>query len=461
MIVKNAIACAKGRQVLILVPTVDEVAAWSEAVDNVCVYHSTLATGAKYNLACAAANGSVKTVIGTKTAVFLPFCDLAQIVIINAGSSNHLQEDQDPRYDARIIAEELSRVTGAALTAIDPLPPLGMTPAGSNERWAFINKPRVFSPVIHDLYDAAKAARARVLISDALEKVIDETVANDGRVLVILNRRGVSTAYVCRDCGAMACCEACGIPLIVHQDRMSCPTCDRLYPLPELCPKCNGLDLKTVGAGSKTVYEVLKKRYPLANVVHIDRDSWQTDLDASQIVVGTTAVFTCLSPAHKQFDLVADALLGAGQMKAGVWSTESSARILRTLGSFITPTGQFHIQTFDPFSPALTALRDPIGFITNELEERAAFGYPPVGSLVTIYGAGAEEDVLWKQAVDLAENIKNHIPLAVCRQPEWSRPKKFRGKFRLTIMVKIPYGQNHHDLVQYFPAGFAAGVRKM
>jgi primosomal protein N' len=457
--VKNAIAAANGRQALILVPTVDEAAAWAKTIDNAMVYHSSLAIGAKYDLVCAARNGTAKIVIGTKIAAFLPFSDLSQIVIVNAGSSSHLQEDQDPRYDARVIAEELSRATGAALTAIDPFPPLGFTPNSAVGHWQFANQPKRFEPIIHDLHDAAKAAKARVLISDGLETAIDETVGNGGRCLVILNRRGVSTAILCRDCGTIVACPSCGIPLTVHQDRMSCPSCDRLYPLFDACPKCNGLDLKAIGSGSKTLFEALKKRHPLAIVAHVDRDSWQTDLDAAQIVVGTTAVFGSMPPEHKQFDLVADALMGAGQMRSGIWSTENSARVLRTLASFLTLTGKLHIQTFDRSAPALAALTDPMGFLAKELEERAAFGYPPAGTLITIYAAGIDEAVLWKHSLDIIEIIKSHLPLAISHVPTWSRPKKFRGKFRLTIIVKLPHGQDPHDLVQYLPTGFSAEVR--
>jgi len=494
-IVKDAVASANGRQVLILVPTVDEAAAWSKAIGNAVVYHSSLATGAKYNIACAAAFNTAKTFIGTKIAAFLPFSDLSQIVIVNAGSSSHLQEDQDPRYDARVMVEELSHATGAALSALDSLPPLGMTPAGSEGRWQFANQPKSVEPVIYDLHDAAKAAKARVLLSDELTDAIDETISAGGRVLVVLNRRGVSTALVCRDCGAMVNCGACGTALTVHQDRMSCPSCDRLYPLPDNCPKCNGLDLKTIGSGSKTLFEALKKRHPLASIAHVDRDSWQTNLDTAQIVVGTTAVFASLPPTHKQFDLVADALMGAGQMRSGIWSTESSARVLRTLASFLTSTGRLHIQTFDRSAPALASLFDPAGFIAKELEERATFGYPPAGTLITIYGAGVlsrhsleegnpislgrtnaqygldprralggdktAEETLWNTAVGLVQTLRlKNINITV-GDPQWSQPKKFRGKFRLTITIKAPHGQDPHFLVQYLPTGFSAEVRRI
>ncbi len=460
-IVKDAVASAGERQTLILVPTVDETAAWAKALGNAAVCHSSLATGAKYSLACAAAAKTAKIFISTKIGAFLPFSDLGAIVIVNAGSSSHLQEDQDPRFDARVIAEELAAATGAALTAIDPMPPLGMTPDGSEGRWQFANAPAPHETIIHDLHDAARAAKARVLVCDALETAIDETVSAGGRALIVLNRRGVSTAYVCRDCGAMVNCGACGTALIVHQDRMSCPSCDRLYPLPDNCPKCNGLDLKAIGSGSKTLFEALKKRHPLSAIAHVDRDSWQTNLDAAQIVVGTTAVFASLPPTHLQFDLVADALMGAGQMKSGIWATESAARVARTLASYLAPGGQLHIQTFDRAAPALAALADPSGFIAKELEERAAFGYPPSGELVIVYGAGDDEETVWKQTAGFVATVNSHLPLVKCQTPTWSRPKKFRGKFRLTLAIKVPHGQNPHDLVQYLPTGFFAEVRKI
>ena len=460
-IVNAAIKKSAGRQVLIVVPTVDEVLAWSKIIGTSNILHSSLATGAKYNLACATRNGSAKIIIGTKSSVFLPFSNLSQIVIISAGASSHLQEDSDPRFDARIIAQELATATGAQLTAIDALPPMGMTPSGSKNTWSFFNKPRLHKPIIHDLHDAAKAAKARVLISESLLSSIDETLGADGRVLIILNKRGVGTAYVCKDCGTIINCPDCDVALTIHHDRMSCFACGHLFPLAENCGKCNGPNLKPIGAGSKTLYDILKKRYPLRRLAHIDQDAWENSLDNAELVVGTTAVFSSLPPNPKPFSLVADALIGAGQAKSGIWATESTGRILRALASLLIPNGQIHVQTFDRTNPSLIALSDPMNFIDHELEERSAFGYPPANRLLNIYGAGSEEASLWKQALALNEQISTENTWAICQEPTWARPKLFRGKYRVIMTIKLPYGQNIDNLVQYLPAGFSAEVREL
>lgn len=459
--VKKILAAAKGRQVLVLTPTVDEADAWAKTLGGATVYHSALAVGAKYKIACAAGDGTVRLVIGTKSAVFLPWHDLFAIVIISAGSMSHLQEDSDPRFDARLVAEELAARSGARLVALDSLPPVGLTAAGSNGRWTELNASRAVAATIHDLHDAAKAAKTRVLLSGDLETAIDEAVTAGKRVLIVLNRRGVSTAYVCQDCGTIVICPACDIPLTVHHDRQSCSACERLYPLPDNCNKCGGANLKAIGSGSKTLFDALKKRHPMTAILHVDRDSWKARPDEAQIVVGTTAVFRALSPQFKPFDLAADALLGAGTGKAGIWSVEETARIARALAACLVRDGALHVQTFDQTSPALKALTAPQEFAKTELEERRDFGYPPVQTLITIYGAGVDEDALWKEANNLITNLQSALPLAVCAAPTWSRPKLFRKKYRLTLTLKIPFGQSYAGLARQLPAGFAAEAKML
>lgn len=459
--VRKVLSAAKGRQVLVLVPTVFEAQAWAKSIGNSAIYHGALATGAKYNLACATCNGTVSTVIGTKSAVFLPWHDLFAIVILSAGSASHLQEDSDPRFDARVVAEELAKATGARLVALDVLPPLGMTSAGSGGRWEQLNSPRPVLAKIYDLHDAAKAARSRVLISEGLESSIDEAVSDGKRVLILLNKRGVSTAYVCQACGESVSCPSCKVTLTVHSDRQSCPACDRLYPLPEACPKCASGTLKAVGSGSKTLYAALAKRHPMAKIVHIDSDTWSSKPDDAQIVVGTTAIFRALPPGFKPFDLAADALLGAGTGHSGIWSVEEAGRILRSLSATVGRDGSVHIQAFDATSPALKALADPSEFLLGELAERKAFGYPPARKLVTIYGAHDSEETVLGQATALGRELAEIYPDAEFDEPAWSRPKLFRKKFRLTITAKLKPNGSLAGLARRLPPGFAGEAKSL
>lgn len=451
-----------GRQALVLVPTVEEAVLLSKALGNAVVYHGSLADGAKYNFARAANSGRPATVVSTKSGVFLPFRNLGLVAIVSAGSQSHEQEDSDPRFDARVIAEKLALAAGARVCAFDPLPPLGMTPSGSGGRWNLSNRPLSFPALVHDLHDAAKASKSRVMLCDEVLAAIEKTITQGGRVLALLNRRGVSSSYVCADCGTTVNCPDCKVPLVIHHERTTCFACERSLPLPAACIRCGGLSYKTIGLGSKSLYDAIKRVYPDVSMVHVDRDGATTDdIGRAQIVVGTSAVFGSLPPNMFAFELCIDAHFGAGQARSGVRATETLARLARTLASWTKKDGELHIQTFDPSSPSLKALYEPDGFIAHELEERTAFGYPPAKTMLTLYGAGKDEDKLFKEANVLVAEMRSHMPYATCNEPVWSRPKLFRGKYRLTATIKVPNNSEYSKIIRLLPADFALKVNKL
>jgi len=439
-------------QELVMVPTVREAYAWVDELGGGTVYHAGLRPGERYRIACAVSRGEVGRIVGTKSAVFLPFPNLTRVRVLHAGSSSYVQEDADPRYDARVIACELARASGAAFETSDALLPLP---------WYRVGERMPVSCVVHDLADAAKRAEQRVLVAGPLVDALDRVVGAGGRALILLNRRGISTGSVCKDCGSVVLCPGCAIPLSVHEDRASCTSCERDFPLPGACARCRGTGFKSFSAGSKALASLLMKRYPGVRLVHLDRDELGDDLGAAQVIVGTSAVFRALPPHPEPFTLVADAFMGAGTGKAGVWSVEETARSLRTLAGYVAPGGTLHVQTMDTSSPALRVLSDPDRFVRDELAERAALGYPPARELVTLLGAGAEHAPLWEEAVALAQGVRSRLPEYVTLDPAWGRPKRFRGKFRVSIDLKSPRGKSHHALVQSLPRGWAAQVRTL
>jgi len=449
--VQKTIESAAGRQVLILVPTVREASAWADEISGSRCYHSLLSAGSRYSIACACADGTAKTIIGTKSAVLLPFLNLYSIVIVSAGSSSHKQEDSDPRFDARIVAEETCLAAGARLSCLDPWPPLG--------RWKTLNASRLITPVVHDLLNAARREKSRVLLDDSVQEALDKTVKSGGRALVLLNRRGVSASLICRDCGMPICCLDCGLPLTNQFDRLTCAADGRAYPLPERCVKCEGTDFKPVGSGSKTIFDFLKKLFPNVSIAHFGGEVARADPDKNQIIVGTTAIFRSFAPRFKPFDIAVDVFLAGGPAMKDYNSVEETARIERSLVATLKSGGELHIQTHDPSSPALLALRDPKSAINHELAERQAFGFPPFNIFITIYGSGTDESRLWGEAIRVFESVKSHMPRAICHEPTWSRPKLFRKKYRLSFTVKTEPRTDYSGMIRLLPPGFAIEAR--
>lgn len=59
-------------------------------------------------------DGTAKVIIGTRSALFYPYKNLATIIIDEEHDQSY-QSDNGPRFDAREVAIKLSELTGAKI----------------------------------------------------------------------------------------------------------------------------------------------------------------------------------------------------------------------------------------------------------------------------------------------------------------------------------------------------------
>ena len=71
--------------------------------DSVAILHSGLSDGEKYDEYRKIMNGEVSIVIGTRSAIFVPFNNIGVIIIDEEHTSSYKQ-DNHPRYHARDVA---------------------------------------------------------------------------------------------------------------------------------------------------------------------------------------------------------------------------------------------------------------------------------------------------------------------------------------------------------------------
>src|SRR5439155_17265608 len=122
----------RGRRGIVLVPeialTPQTVRRFAERFPGrVGVLHSGLSLGEAYDEWHEIARGAYDVVIGSRSAIFAPQPDVGLIVIDEAHEWTYKQHDPAPRYDARLVARELARLTGAAIVYGSATPDL--------ERW--------------------------------------------------------------------------------------------------------------------------------------------------------------------------------------------------------------------------------------------------------------------------------------------------------------------------------------
>src|SRR5207237_8399911 len=83
---------------------------------RVAVLHWKLGAGERYDEWIRLRRGEARVCVGPRSAVFAPLPDLGLIVIDEEHDSSYKQE-QDPRYDARHVAERRAELAGAVLVA--------------------------------------------------------------------------------------------------------------------------------------------------------------------------------------------------------------------------------------------------------------------------------------------------------------------------------------------------------
>ena len=91
---------------------------------NICVFHSKLSDGERFDEWMRVKNGEVKVAIGARSAIFLPFENLG-LILIDEEHEGSYKSDSDPKYITKEIAEMKSSINnckivlGSATPSID------------------------------------------------------------------------------------------------------------------------------------------------------------------------------------------------------------------------------------------------------------------------------------------------------------------------------------------------------
>jgi primosomal protein N' (replication factor Y) (superfamily II helicase) len=332
------------------------------------------------------------TVIGTRAGAFAPVADLAAVVVLDE-HDERWQQERAPTWHARDVAVERARRAGVPCVLASPTPSLEalawgrlVVPSRSVEREGW---PRV------DVVDRRQEDIGRAgLFSPRLVHAL----RGGGRVVCVLNRKGRAGLLACVRCGETARCERCDAAVSVDpDDQLVCRRCGTSRP--QVCSSCGGTGFKNLRPGVARVREELEAlaRRP---VVEISAGSESAGADGgrpspvptAEVFVGTEAALHRLASADVVAFLDFDQELLAPRYRAAEEALALLVLASRLLGGR-QGSGRLLIQTRLPHHEVVQAalLGDPARVAAAELARRQLLGYPPLGALATVSGAGAPE----------------------------------------------------------------------
>jgi primosomal protein N' (replication factor Y) (superfamily II helicase) len=404
--------------------------------------------------------GEAMVVLGSRSAVFAPIPRLGLICLDEEGSTAYKQ-DRTPRYEAGWVARRLAEVTGARMVAGSATPSVVAYHEASTGIYALARMTRRVqghdAPVeMVDMRDEP-ASGMRAPLSRRLQEVVAQTLKNEEQAILYLNRRGMATFVMCRDCGKSVQCLGCSVALVQHAeiDGLVCHYCGYSRPMPAVCDFCGSRQVRALGMGTQRLEGMVKKLWPNARVLRLDSDAargpdsyydiWETFRDRrADILVGTQMVTRGLDlPAVTCVGVVdADLPLHFPDYR----SAENTFSLVVQVAGRAGRDGRAArviVQTSNPehYSLRCAATGDYEGFYTAELPSRKAFTFPPFADLAVLTRTDHDDARAAESAREAAEAIatrllKDGVDGIRVMGPSPAFIHRLRGEYRWQVTLK-------------------------
>ncbi len=451
---------ARGKQAIFLIPEIaltyqTLVRFYRRFGSRVSVMNSTLSPGEKYDQCMRAKNGEIDIVIGPRSALFTPFQDLG-IIVMDEEHETSYKSEQTPKYHARMVAEKLSELSGAALVLGSATPSLeSFYKARSGEYRLFELTKRLTGGTLPnvstvDLREELKSGN-RQIFSRKLKSLLKDRIDKGEQSMLFLNRRGLSGFISCRACGEVIKCPHCDVSLSEHRGgKLICHYCGYSTPKPSVCPKCGSKYIAGFKAGTQQIEEMLIKEFPGVKVLRMDadttrdKDSYEKILSAfsneeAQILVGTQMIV-------KGHDFPKVTLVGviAADMSLGSADYHAAERTFQLLTQAVGRAGRGEIageaviQTYQPdhYAIRFAQNQDYKGFYEEEIAYRSMLGYPPTAHMLAVQIHGPDENAAFKVAERIAEKARSISEKSPVLGPAAASIGKVKDLYRFVLYIK-------------------------
>ena len=455
----------KKKQCLVLVPEIFLTKQWIENFSiefgfTPSIYHSSIKKTQKAEIWMGVATGKINLVIGTRSALFLPFCDLSFVVIDEEHDDSYKQEERII-FNARDYGIVLAKYFNCPVMLVSATPSLETIHNCKIKKYIQIFlKKRIKNlplPKLNIIDMKVEPTKKDGWISKKLQSEIRNTLEENKQTLIFLNKRGYAPVIICKKCGKSKICPNCDYSLVFHKkynkssnDFMFCHWCDYKEVFQSYCENCNNESFKALGIGVQKICEEIQKLFPKAKILMISSDTIEKEMSMDKvinliiskkvdIVIGTQII----SKGHNFPDVSTIGIINIdNQLKSfDIRSNEKTYQILTQVsgraGRKNFSRGVF-IQTYYPNDKLLNfCIKNSNNkFYEMELANRRKNVQPPFCNLISIINQNKDLNLLQFQNKIISTRLKEFIELDVFG-PSPSPIFKIKDKFRYRFLLKF------------------------
>jgi primosomal protein N' (replication factor Y) (superfamily II helicase) len=427
------------------------------------VYHSRFSDNERVEVWNGILSGKFRFVIGVRSSIFLPFDNLGLIIVDEEHDASYKQQEPAPRYHARDVAMILAGFHHAKVLLGSATPSVESYFHARHDKYGLVRLDKRYGDahlpeiLLANMGAERKMKTVKGEFSRLLLQRIEDTLSRKEQVIIFQNRRGYSPMMSCEDCGWVPKCVNCAVSLTYHQYRhaLVCHYCGYKEAVPDNCPTCTSVRIKTVGYGTEKLEEELNVFFPDAKIQRMDLDTTRSrtgyDTILAQFESGETNILVGTQMVTKGLDFDKVSLVGvfnADRMmhfpdfrsyeRAYQLITQVSGRAGRR-----ARRGQVVIQTSNPDHPVLKYIlqNNFETFYQTEVEDRRLHDYPPFTRLIEVVIKHTDKKICQEASRHLAALLRGQLTKIKIMGPGEPMISKIRNQHLMTILLKIIRGK--------------------
>ena len=467
-----------GKSVLLMMP---EIALTAQFMDRFekrfgakpVVWHSNLTSARRRDIWRGVARGDIRIVVGTRSALFLPWQNLGLIVVDEEHDTSYKQEDMG-NYHARDMAILRANISGFPVILASATPStetMHNVALGKYKRLRLTSRfggaqmPTIETIDMRDNRPESYKFGEDEFSGNLSKKLCEEialTLENKKQVMLFINRRGFAPIVQCKKCGWVAHCPDCSMSLNYHKhiNKLVCHMCGHMENVPTICPQCKN-NVSTRGAGLEKIEQEINAKFPNAKTALVSSDTIMSrqalerlvhkmENGEIDIIIGTQI----LAKGHHFPNLtlvgVVDADMGlfGTDFRAGEHTFQQLFQVAGRAGRGDFP-GRVLLQTYQPEHPVIRAIcaGDRDEFMASDMESRRAAQMPPFGQLIAIIVESDKETTL-KKYCDALANVAPQLNGGRIMGPIAAQIYQIRNWYRMRFLVSGPARANLQPVVR-------------
>jgi primosomal protein N' (replication factor Y) (superfamily II helicase) len=436
------------------------------------IWHSSVSQKDKKELWHLTAQGNARLIIGTRSALFLPFKHLKLIVLDEEHDLSYKQEDGIV-YNARDMAVAYSHYNNSPIILCSATPSIETLHNVTLNKYSRCSLAARYGDNLMPDISVVDMRKVRLKknqwISPLLQSKVSDTLKQGHQVMLFLNRKGYAPITLCKSCGYKEQCHNCEAFLVTHKakNKLICHHCGYNKEVSNVCSSCDAEDsLINCGPGVERIEEEVQQLWPDARSFVVTRDTVdqnETNEILQKILNKEVDIIIGTQILSKGYHFPALNLVGVidadiGLIGVDLRASERTYQLLHQVSGRAgrESKGEAVIQTYYPDNEILRSLQhnNSKNFYHSEIKARESVNMPPFKRLVAVILSGTNPDKLQQIVTDIAKAIPYTKEITVLG-PAPAPISLLRGRYRYRFLIR----SNTNIKIQSFVRSWLASIK--